>query len=155
MHAYGPLAIGFNWFDVDRRIKSRGQEGPSPGLRSIIIPPLGWEQLREHLMHTAIFLDAFAITRMRLNIDAGESVMGCRDPLTCRLVILNTRRTVPPSSHPCWSAKEKRINLDPLGLKFEAVCGAKLTELLDVTYEAVFLPAKCNPSINLSSLPAI
>ncbi len=59
MHTDGSLTVGFDWGYVYRRIKSRGQEGTSPGLGSIIVSSLGWEQLREELVHPTVVLDVF------------------------------------------------------------------------------------------------
>ena len=73
-----------------------------------------------------------AIQRSLRKAEPAELVMGCSVPVAFRLVSLKINLTVPPSSQPCWSAYEKRISLEPLGLKLEAVWGAKETFCLEV-----------------------
>ena len=77
----------------------------------------------------------FAMIRMRRNMQAGDVLLGTKLFVTPavgvgpRFVIVKMRRTVPPSSHPAWSARLKRTSRTPDGFQEDAELGEKDTAL--------------------------
>ena len=76
--------------------------------------------------------DPLAMIRTRRNMQAGRTAMGTSGDDACVFVIVIRRRTVPPSSHPAWSARLKRTRRTPLGFQEDAEDGEKVVALRPV-----------------------
>ena len=77
-----------------------------------------------------------AVCLIRRMMLAGAVLLGtrlfvtpCAVGVAPRFVIVKMRRTVPPSSHPAWSARLKRTSRTPDGFHEDAELGEKDTAL--------------------------